>query len=74
MKRRTEKLSFLEKTNSPILFISGKQDSRISMEKILPQIALPKHSYSLLLDDVGHMGFIEAKEETMTMIKSFIRR
>jgi pimeloyl-ACP methyl ester carboxylesterase len=72
MKLRTEKLSYLKKTDIPILFISGKQDSRISIEKILPQIAMPKHSYSLILEDVGHMGFIEAQEKTMSMLFYFL--
>ncbi len=71
MKLRTEKLSLIQKADFPVLFIAGKEDSRIPIEKILPQIALPKKAYALLLDNVGHMGFIEAKEETINMILSF---
>lgn len=74
MKARKSHLAFLINTDIPILFIAGKEDSRIPVEKMLAQVALPKHSELLLLGNVGHMGFIEAKSATLKAISSFASR
>lgn len=59
---RTSKIELLKNINVPVLFIIGKQDPRISMDVSLAQSSLPKHSESLILEDVGHMGHIEARD------------
>jgi hypothetical protein len=41
------------------------------MEAIIPQTLLPEHSEILLLDHVGHMGFIEASGKTLDAVKGF---
>lgn len=74
MKDRSASLDLLAETNVPVLFIIGKQDPRMSLDKMLAQAALPKHSEVLLLDGVGHMGFIEAKQKTFDMVESFADR
>jgi len=71
MRDREDHRNLLQKLDVPVLFISGKQDSRIPPEKILPQIALPKHSEALILEDVGHMGFIEARKQTLRTLAHF---
>jgi pimeloyl-ACP methyl ester carboxylesterase len=72
MKQREDSRKLLENLNIPVLFIAGKQDSRIPMEKILPQIALPRQSHALLLESVGHMGFVEAPDTCLHAIQSII--
>jgi len=74
MRDRKDYLSLLSSTDIPILFIVGKQDSKIPLEKINAQLILPHISEALLLDNVGHMGFIEAKENTFATIKNFIHK
>ena len=69
MKQRDDNSKLLEELSAPVLFIAGKQDSRIAIEKILPQIALPRTSHALLLENVGHMGFIEAKDDCLRAIE-----
>ncbi len=71
MRDREDHRKLLSQLNFPVLFIIGKQDSRISIEKILPQIALPKHSEALILDNVGHMGFIESRRQTLRTLAHF---
>ncbi len=71
MKERTGKLDLLLNTNIPVLFIAGKEDSRIPVQNVLAQAILPRHSEVLVLADVGHMGFLEAPGETLRMIHSF---
>jgi pimeloyl-ACP methyl ester carboxylesterase len=71
MKLRADSRDILKNAPFPILFICGKKDSRIPVDSILPQIALPKTSYSLILEEAGHMGWAEADNVTIHMVKSF---
>jgi pimeloyl-ACP methyl ester carboxylesterase len=64
----------LAQAKVPVLFIIGKNDSRIPMEVIVPQTLLPEHSEVLILDRVGHMGFIEASDATFKALKGFAAR
>jgi len=74
MRDRDDHFQLLKTIDIPIFFIVGKQDSRISIEKIIPQLRLPKNCEALILDGVGHMGFIEAEEITTEAIKHFADR
>ena len=74
MKERSGKINLLTKISVPILFIVGKKDSRIPIDKILVQTVLPSHSEVLILGNVGHMGFIEAPEETMKTLDCFVNK
>lgn len=74
MKDRSGKLDLLLNTNIPVLFIAGKEDTRIPVQNILAQAILPKHCEVLVLGEVGHMGFIEAKQKTLHMVSSFVTK
>ena len=71
MKERTEKLSLLRTIAIPVMYIIGKEDSRIKTDIALGQAALPYRCSVALLGGVGHMGYIEAGEETLKAIKCF---
>lgn len=70
MKQRENKFELLKNVDFPVLFIGGKKDTRVPIDKFLEQIAIPKHSEALILD-CGHMGYLEAPKETYHVIKSF---
>lgn len=74
MKVRPDRQHVLVNSPVPVLFIIGKNDPRIPVEAIFPQILLPAHSEALLLDQVGHMGFIEASTQTFEALKGFAGR
>lgn len=74
MRDRKDYLNLLKEGNFPVMFIIGKQDSKIPLGKINQQIILPKVSEALILENVGHMGFIEAKENTFASIVNFINK
>lgn len=74
MKARPDRTHVLTQLRVPMLFIIGKNDSRIPMQTILPQAILPEHSELLVLDHVGHMGFIEAPAETYDAVKGFAEK
>ncbi len=74
MRDRKDYQELLTRLKIPVLFIAGEEDSRIPLEKIKYQIALPEFSESLILENVGHMGFIEAKDLTYNAIENFIAK
>lgn len=74
MMQRSGKLDYLLNSPLPVLFIAGKEDSRIPVQNVLAQAILPRYSEVLVLADVGHMGFIEARDKTLDMIACFARR
>ncbi|MCF8230917.1 MAG: alpha/beta hydrolase [Bacteroidales bacterium] len=74
MKERTGKLNLLQSMDNPVLFICGKKDIRIPVEKVLDQVAMPAHSEAVLLENTGHMGFVEAQEKTTSALRHFALR
>jgi pimeloyl-ACP methyl ester carboxylesterase len=74
MRDRTGSLPYLFTTEKPVLFIIGKQDTRLSYNVALAQALIPAHSEVLLLDDVGHMGYIEAPRQTMQTLRHFAQK
>jgi len=74
MKERRSHLELLTSTHLPVLFIAGKHDSRIPVQNVMAQALLPSHSEVLILGNTGHMGYIEARDETLGMIRSFCGR
>jgi len=74
MRERSSQLQYLLITEIPVLFIIGKQDSRMPYNQLLAQAVIPSHSEILLLEDVGHMGYIEAPGKTLQALKHFAIR
>lgn len=71
MKIRKDRTRILKEVKVPVLIIAGKQDTAVPFDSLLPQLALPKHCEALILDNVGHTGFIEAKDETLNALFNF---
>lgn len=74
MRERKDALNFLLMSEIPILFVIGKQDTRMPYNQLFAQAMLPSQSEMLLLEDVGHMGHIEAKETTAKAVEHFVLR
>ncbi len=74
MKDRSGKIELLLNTRLPVLFIAGKEDSRIPVQNVMAQAILPSHAEVLILGNVAHMGFIEARTQTLEVIRSFATR
>jgi len=71
MKERSDKTDILKTFDKPILYIIGKEDSRIPVDTALSQCALANRCTVHILGGIGHMGYIEAKDETLSFIKQF---
>ena len=71
MKDRSSTLEVLINANYPIMFIAGHKDPRIAFENIWVQMALAAEAHALILKEVGHMGFYEARHQTLKFTKAF---
>jgi pimeloyl-ACP methyl ester carboxylesterase len=71
MRDREGHLEMLNTALFPFLFIIGKQDPSVPYETSLAQATLTKVSLILMLENCGHMGFIEEFNKTLVAIKSF---
>jgi len=74
MSEREDLREMLKTLDVPVFFVVGKEDSRISMQEIAYQMSLPKNCEGIILDGVGHTGYIEAPEKIFPAIESFCER
>ncbi|OQY05625.1 MAG: hypothetical protein B6I20_00875 [Bacteroidetes bacterium 4572_117] len=72
MKARPDRSGLLYGTKVPIQYIIGEKDNFIPME-ILSKLQLPDNSEVVVLENSGHMGFIEEKENALEAIRGFAR-
>ncbi len=73
MMERKSKIDLLKTLDVPYLFIAGKKDSRLPFDKVIEQIAIPNQSFSLLLGDIAHMGYLEAPNKTLNAVNCFVK-
>ena len=71
MRDRKERMDVLKNLKVPVLFLLGRYDSLMPIDKLLPQIKLPENSLTIVLENSGHMGFIEEKEEAIFTIDNY---
>lgn len=71
MRDRPDRTQVLRNARFPVLFIVGKEDVAVSVESILPQLALPAQSHALLMSNVGHLGYFEEPEVTCRAVVDF---
>ena len=71
MKERPDRSGLLKTTKIPVQYIIGEKDNFIPME-ILNKLQLPDHSEVVVLENSGHMGFIEEKENVLKAISGFV--
>ena len=72
MKIRLDREIIVKFAPYPVLYIIGEKDNVLPYKELISQAKLPENGEYLLLKNVGHMGFLEAKEETYKALKKFI--
>ncbi len=72
MRDRKERTDVLKNTEVPVLFIVGKDDGPVPLEKSLEQCYLPKHSVVHFFSECGHMGMFEKREETLKAVEKYL--
>ena len=74
MKERTDFTGFLNKTDFPVLMIAGKKDNFIPFSVSEEHFGLSDNITPCILENSGHMGFIEEENKTLENIKNFIHQ
>ena len=74
MKVRTSRVNTLLKAPYPVLFVYGKNDTRIPIELGMSQAMLPQRSEVLLLDNVAHMSFMEERKYLKLRLYNFVHQ
>lgn len=69
---RNDSTEILKNVEVPVLFVMGEEDIAVPIQDVLQQCHLPKKSYVHILENVGHMGMIEATEKMNNIIDNFI--
>lgn len=73
MLARCSRTYIFSQLNCPVLFIFGKQDSRIPLELGLSQAMLPKYSETIILENAAHFGHIEERQYLKHRLLSFVQ-
>lgn len=74
MKDRPDRQHVLKKAHFPIQFIIGREDQVMPCEVLLAQTKLSKKISTLVIENCGHMGFYEAREEAQKTLLKFARK
>lgn len=72
MRDRPDRTDVLKNTSLPVLFIIGKEDTSVPLEKSLEQCHLPGDSTACFLKSTGHMGMFERPDDTIRIIEKFM--
>jgi pimeloyl-ACP methyl ester carboxylesterase len=71
MKNRPDRSNLLGRLTVPVLYIIGKEDSAVPFASSMEQCALAAESHVLILNNVGHMGMLEAPECCLSTLQHF---
>lgn len=72
MIQRPDRTLVLKETLLPVLFILGRHDMAVPLQDGLKQSYIPQLSYIHILEDAGHMGMIEVKDEANVILSQFV--
>lgn len=72
MMEREDKSAVLKHLRCPVLFIIGEQDTSIPLQQSFSQVALALQSEVHLLQGIGHLGMLEAKEQSLDIVRGFL--
>ena len=73
MMKRSDQRETLQNSPLPFLWILGMKDNYIDYQPVVDKVVLPPNGSLLLLEDSGHMGFLEEKEKSLGIIIDFIQ-
>lgn len=71
MKSRKDRTHVIKSPKFPLMFIAGKHDSRAPLDLILEQVDKSENAVVMIYEDCGHMGYLEARNETLEVIYDF---
>ena len=72
MRDRPERIHVIEAFQKPVLFIAGKSDIVIPLKAVQEQALVTQKHTLRIMERVGHMGMLEAVDETARVITDFL--
>jgi pimeloyl-ACP methyl ester carboxylesterase len=69
---RPSRLSFMEEGRVPCLWILGTMDNYIPFGEVIKKVKLPSNAKMVILEDSGHLGFIEEEQKSLNAISEFV--
>ena len=72
MMARPSRLYLMEEGRVPCLWILGKMDSYIPCKAVQEKVVLPPNAEVVILNDSGHIGFIEEPELSEEQLSRFV--
>jgi len=73
MMARANHSELLKNTPIPFLYILGVSDNLIPIS-ILQKMQLPVNSTLVMLENSGHIGFIEEFEKSLEVLENFVQK
>jgi pimeloyl-ACP methyl ester carboxylesterase len=70
---RPSRVGVMEAGKVPCLWILGRLDNYISSEDILKKVNLPVNAKVIILENSGHLGFIEEEDLSVKIVSDFIK-
>jgi len=74
MKERPDRQRVLRELTVPVLIVAGKKDNYIPFNLAQEHYELSKNIDMLILENSGHMGFVEEKHEALEGVKYFLEK
>ena len=74
MMTRPSRLSVMEEGKVPGLWILGVMDNYIPCDIMRARVKLPSNARLIVLQNSGHMGFIEEEDKSLSLITDFVEK
>lgn len=71
MRDRPDRTKVLTDFRGPILLIAGAKDSVIPVDSLKKQSKMTENALLKILEEVGHMGMLEASDESLKTVSDF---
>jgi pimeloyl-ACP methyl ester carboxylesterase len=74
MMARPSRLAVMEEGKVPCLWILGKMDNYVNCELVQSKVRLPKNAEVVVLNNSGHLGFIEEEGRSIDVLTEFVNK
>lgn len=74
MKARPDRQRVLKESNSPVMVIAGRKDNNIPFGVYEQHFTLAKQTEVLILENSGHMGFLEEMDNSLVGLRKFVNK
>jgi len=72
MRDRPERISLLNRVETPILWLVGEQDGFVTVSEIYQQVSKARRSMLEVLPNVGHLSVLESPEQFLNAVNKYL--